>query len=208
MRFVHKTNKCINRSQRCIPHRSKLERNDSPQRSCTSLALGLPTNRGGWHCPGGTAGVWTCRVSDSLQVKTTHQLRPTENNNFTLFTLSSYKTHRTQIVIFTGLSDRLRLQQSGEETNVNASIKGHEHTEKYAVFMGKVRHTASQVNYTLNFCDKGRKKKPMWVLCHIALHQKAGIRHHDSCFFTSSILNKCMHKQLMKKLMKSVCELN
>lgn len=104
MRFVHKTNKCINRSQRCIPHRSKLERNDSPQRSCTSLALGLPTNRGGWHCPGGTAGVWTCRVSDSLQVKTTHQLRPTENNNFTLFTLSSYKTHRTQIVIFTGLS--------------------------------------------------------------------------------------------------------
>lgn len=204
MRFVHKTNKCINRSQRCIPHRSKLERNDSPQRSCTSLALGLPTNRGGWHCPGGTAGVWTCRVSDSLQVKTTHQLRPTENNNFTLFTLSSYKTHRTQIVIFTGLS-------------------GYSSPERRRMWMHRSKDTSIQKN-TLSLwvkldilphkwiihstsVTKG-KKKPMWVLCHIALHQKAGIRHHDSCFFTSSILNKCMHKQLMKKLMKSVCELN
>lgn len=66
-----------------FPHRSELERNDSPQRSCTSLALGLPTSRGGWQGPGGTAGVWTCRVSDSLQGKTTHQLRPRENIKLT-----------------------------------------------------------------------------------------------------------------------------
>lgn len=56
-------------------HVNLIWRNDSPQRSCASLALGLPTTRGGWQGPGGTAGVWTCRVSDSLQGKTRDRLK-------------------------------------------------------------------------------------------------------------------------------------
>uniref|UniRef100_A0AAQ4QXE7 Uncharacterized protein n=1 Tax=Gasterosteus aculeatus aculeatus TaxID=481459 RepID=A0AAQ4QXE7_GASAC len=67
---VYSTNKTHPQKLECIPHRSESEKNDSPQRSCTSLALGLPTSRGGWHGPGGTAG------------KTTHQLKPGANNNF------------------------------------------------------------------------------------------------------------------------------
>lgn len=105
-----------------IPHRSELERNDSPQRSCTSLALGLPTSRGGWQGPGGTAGVWTCRVSDSLQGKTTHQLRPREKQIDNLIPLLSF---RRQIVIFTSYQPDSGCKKTKKETHVNASFKVH-----------------------------------------------------------------------------------
>lgn len=72
--LVNEKTNYINRSLN-TSHTHLSWRNDSPQRSCNSLALGLPTSRGGWHGPGGTAGVWTCSVSDSLQRKTTLQLR-------------------------------------------------------------------------------------------------------------------------------------
>lgn len=75
--FNQKTN-CIKRSLNTSHTHARTHtqcwRNDSPQRSCNSLALGLPTSRGGWQGPGGTAGVWTCSVSDSLRRKTTLQL--------------------------------------------------------------------------------------------------------------------------------------
>lgn len=88
-----------------IPHSSDLERNDSPQRSCTSLALGLPTSRGGWQGPGGTAGVWTCRVSDSLQGKTTHQLRREKKQIDNLTPLLSFSlSHTTQTLDTLSLS--------------------------------------------------------------------------------------------------------
>lgn len=170
-------------------------KNDSPQRSCTSLALGLPTSRGGWQGPGGTAGVWTCRVSDSLEENTTNQLRLRKQNknrnNLTLFILTEDR----------GLKYLFSLAyhaDSGSSRPVKRQTWGaHAHRGMCSSWtkLGRLSH--------VNLRDKAKREQRV-TLCRM---EKAKTRHNDSCifFFTSLFVNKCMSQEPIEKVMKRVC---
>lgn len=182
--LVNEKTNYINRSLN-TSHTDLSWRNDSPQRSCNSLALGLPTSRGGWQGPGGTAGVWTCSVSDSLERKTTLQLRKergkkknTNNNKLTISPppLFLSQTHWVQTVIFTSLSGWFRLQHIRKGDKCKCIVwEEHLLIQIDAEFLTKLLKSPAYEPY-VTLCRS--KRQDFSTMSHISLQALSGI---NSC---------------------------